>query len=132
MRLDLEHADEATRAALAKIARRLPTGYPTDPAAERRDAPAGPRKWAPVTAVAKAAETALRDAAQLERDAREAQELAVRALRNLGAAGASWRRIGELVGMTQQGAHGRYAAIAELPRPQLTLTGELDADVPAA
>lgn len=128
--LDLEFADELVRAALAKTGRRVPAGYPTDPAQARRDAPLGPRAWAPVTAVAEvaeAAEDALRTAAALERGAREAQELAVTALRNLGAAGASWARIGKLTGMSQQGAHSRYAAIAALGRAELTIFDELEA-----
>ena|SRR5688572_8098882 len=124
--LDLELANEATRDAHAKLGRRLPAGYPADPVAERRAAPMGTRSWAPVIAVAEAAEAALVAAVQAEADARAAQELAVRGLRHLGHVSPAWPRIGELVGMSQQGAHRRYAAIAAMPRAVLTIDDELD------
>lgn len=122
-RLDLELADETLRAAAAKLRRKLPATYPDDPATSyraHRNRATG-RSWGTVVLVADAAEELLADARRRELEAVEAQELAIRALRNLGGASPSWARVGELVGLTMQGAHKRYAKAAGERRAQLTL-----------
>lgn len=77
--------------------------------------------------VAEEADRLLARAVEREREAREAQELAVRALRHLGGASASWKRVGELVGMTQQGAHRRFGEAAARGRAQMSLEAAADA-----
>jgi hypothetical protein len=125
--LDLELADEAIRAASARLGRKLPHTYPADPVGTYRERTGGRersgrgRGWGTVVLVADAAEDLLGKAAEMEAAGRDAQALLVRALRNLGGASRSWAGIGQLTGMTQQGAHKRFRAAAEAPRPQLTI-----------
>lgn len=125
--LDLELADDAIRAAATMLGRRLPATYPPDPAGayrERtggRERTAGPRGWGTVLLVAETAEDLLALAVSMETSARQAQEHLVRALRNLGGASLSWAGIGNLTGLTQQGAHKRFSEAAYQPRPQLTI-----------
>jgi hypothetical protein len=89
--------------------------------AERERRVRAGRAWSVVLELAEEADRLLARTAEREREAREAQELAVRALRHLGGASASWERIGELVGMTQQGAHRRFAESAARGRAQMSL-----------
>lgn len=128
--LDLELADECIRSASDLIGRRLPASYPPDPAGAYRERRGGPRSGGVVELVAGAAEELLRQAVAREADARRAQELAIRALRNLGGYGCAWPAIAELVGLSPQGAHKRYRAIADAPRPQLTIADELEPATP--
>lgn len=118
--LDLELADGAIRTAAAELGRRMPASYPSDPVTAYREA-RGRRGWGTVVLVAETAEELLQRAVAQEASARRAQGQLVRALRHLGGASRSWAGIGKLTGMTQQGAHSRFRAIATQPRPQLTI-----------
>lgn len=62
-------------------------------------------------------------AAELERQADAARRAGVEALRHAWPA-EPWPRIGELLGMSGQGAHKRYRDVAEL-EPELTIDDEL-------
>lgn len=127
--LDLELADESIRGAAELIGRRLPPSYPADPATAFRESP-GRRGAGVVELVAQAAEDTLGKAVALEAAAQAAQRRAIRALRHLGAASATWPRVGELVGLSQQGAHKRFSVEADAPRPQLTIADEEAAPSP--
>lgn len=133
--LNLARADRAARAAAAELRRQMPAAYPTDPAAVHRELtakpwPASRGSWAIITRVEEGAEAILADAVRREREARRAQELAVEALRHLGAAAPSWARIGEVLGVSGQAAHKRHAARSEGPEPQTTIDELQEASAP--
>lgn len=117
--LDLELVDEELRAAAVLLGRRMPASYPTDPASVYIDSP---RRAGLLDLVTGAGEELLALAHARELAAREAQGRIVRALRHLGGASPSWAAIGgRLGGLSQQGAHKRFAAIAAAPKAQLTI-----------
>lgn len=126
--LDLARADRELRAAAKLVGHRI--GYPPDPEARHRelvgyDRVELARRHAIVVELHDEARDVLQVAVRAERDAREAQERAVLALRKLGAYSPSWAHVGELVGMSGQGAHRRYAAAAARPPAELTIDDEL-------
>lgn len=119
--LDLERADRCTRAAADRLRKSLPASYPATPLEQHRAAPTFERGAAIVARVAEGAEQLLALAVDREREAREAQELAIEALRACGSQAASWATIGDALGISAQAAHKRYAATAEAARAELTI-----------
>lgn len=127
--LDLERADRCARAAVERLGRKLPPAYPANPIDAYRSltgsAAAASRRLGIITRIVETAEQTLERAAVAELEARQAQELAVEALRSCGGASASWERIGELIGISGQAAHKRYRELAARPRAELTIDDEL-------
>lgn len=129
MPLDLERADRCTRAAAEKLRKSLPPSYPATPLEQYAAAVTvrngSARRDAIVQRVADGAARLLELTVQREREALEARELAIEALRACGPLAPSWAQIGDILGLTSQAVWKRYASQAEAPRAELTIDDEL-------
>lgn len=122
--IDLRRADAAARDAATILGKRsMPAPYPHDPVAQAVDATAhrGRRELdALLINTRDGAIRLLKDAVDLEEDARRAQTKAVEALRHIGGASLSWEQIGRLLGISGAGAHKRLRSV-EGPVAQRTI-----------
>lgn len=128
---DLRRVEDAATRAAGLIGRRMPAIFPTglhDQVATIRAAGYSAGQWRELNALdhraREGAVELLKAARKAEADALAAQAAAVEALRHLRRP-PSWDDVGELTGLSRQGAHKRFRDV-EAPLPQTTIDEELD------